>query len=1226
MKNNNGFAIALDALMAIILVTALIVFLSQQTDVLSPGLGISQHLQEQTGNAFVALENGGTLGNLLVEQAFDSTSAQKVYREAKKFLPGNVDVHVRVTVFQQKPNLTACRTTKTMQDCFSDGNISESVNEIPAGKEVFYGRRLMVFRQPSSDTVGPKGEAICQVEGDFSPKKTVVDNQKVLRAMFQDYNAPVLEFKTTAFTNLLQCADSNPPNLSPPQNPPGSYPDSSNITIFARNQTRNPMDVILVLDVSGSMSTYDMNLQTGSGTLVVDQNSACALNNSCNSPGACIQTPVANTNCGWPSGQSGGYCKEPDGNYANRVDFNLSWKLTPELYGILPSSGAKLKFGQAEANTYYGACSGCSSGTTKSPFIFAVRNSDQLAPTRLESNQLYYLKSQVASNDTFKVSGWNSDNTLSVKFGALAFVDPAQSYLSKSHGTIPADLDITNCQYSFPNSVNGCNSDRSVCGNYKRFKTVDIPGASGVFLPDALADKNRFMNMNTYLNFDSLPSGACRPAVKYIYTPASDSSQHIIEDPGYFSCNNPTSYCYAYFPYAPSGNGFWYYLNSPGYRDRVNFGTYEVYVAADKNLTNTTSTVNAFFFLDYLYTPPTHYNNGTCAGSSCFFNITQPANCPAYGGDSTNFCQNDSSSMTMVNDISLGTFSISGGYPYLRGLRMETTVWDYNGTCSYAAIGATRPGDSSQHVITAVPSTGVLRILSHGINDKPSEYGVHANMGSASIPLQDGAYSLRGWAPEATKYNMRWVEQRVDAAQEAASRFIDKNGWKSEDRIGIVTYSDSASVLDGLLDVNSANQAILKTSMNSITPGGETYTADGIQKARQQIPVNPDRGRFIILLSDGLANIPSNDPTGAAVQEAQVAYQSGVTVYTIGFGIEAIDWNQQLNGGAGGWECADQLRQIAIAGGGVCYPANDPLQLQSIYDQIANQIQQSLGKTDIEMPLYEGMQYNNPTCNPSTDCTDGIWLRTCTDSKNCSDVSWNSVGNWYNALPNQWMVFKNTVLNQINSWWDANFSVSYPCDSTQCANTRRFPPARTCIRTSDGCIYWPTEDDQQGDPEIQDLNIRTRDVGFSFLDGNVYQNQTSLHYQLSNNQELSVNFGTHQESQHPNFGNGCSLGQIEVRFYQGLANEPPDFNQPPFFSQCIEPDPPPGDRLLSTGESKDFFTQIGSSNGGVIYAIINPNRGTTPIKQCTEDDWGKIFCFANPAEQYFAIEYWGWLS
>ncbi|MBU1930811.1 VWA domain-containing protein [Candidatus Micrarchaeota archaeon] len=1234
MPANKGFAIALDALMAIILVTTIIIFLSQQPLHSFPTIDHSQRLKQEVSDAFTTLENSGILNEILVNQVFDEiTSAQKIFDGimlgtgegtlgAKSLVPKNIALKVQVQEFESS-DLQPCQGNPSFENCFTEGHVSTYIDpdfaavEIPDGADIVYGKRIIAKKQPGTGEPGSGGQIYCElsgIQGELDEANSSFDAGLSIAWLAEE--EPEIEFRATAYQDLMQCVEGSTPSNPPPNDPPSDYADFSNVMISARNETRNPLDVFLVLDQSGSMSMYDMILQTNEGSF----------NDGTCEEGACYSTNQGiQTNCGWPQVMSPqSECTTTlSPYYTNAHEITSNWTLSEAVYNAMASeNGGRLRIIQPPTNVPQGYCGYCTAGYgRRTPIIRAWRNSDErpIQHDHSISNRGYFNRSAdgtyvpLAMGDTFRIESWNSDPS---SMSAYIAIDPDNI----SHGTIE-DIGPTgetqNCEYTFPAE---CTADQ--CGDYKKFARFEVPNDFPI--------TSDFPSMYAYhyLFFDATTQG-CLPEMASVFTPAGGGTP-VVNTVTYHQYPAPVSYAYILFK---SDVYNWYtYAANPPYLNFLPDGTYDFYVATDTTLTNVNNKSRLWYFVEELFAHQTFPEAGLCDGATCYYVTSDPANCPYYATDVPDFYVPGDYLYTGSEAQVLDVFSLPEN-SFFRGLRVENTFSNSaSGGCPRSSSGLTTalPGDDSSHVITYNKPGSGSRTYTHGVNIGDKINYVQNNI-DWTPPLPAGDYKSWGWSDSITDFSVQWLQQRVDAAQNAAGNFIDYDSWKEEDTIGIMAYSDGTETLHPAIPIDATARLSLKESLNNLTPNGQTYTANAIVTASEALcpgtTCDPERSKSIVLLSDGLANLPDpGTPTQDAIDAAQAAFDKGITIYTIGFGESVIDCEGEV------CICNQELRDIAYYGGGECYPANDPEQLADIYTLIAAQIQQALGTSNVEMPLYTGTLIQNPQCSEGTGaicpgddcCPGGIWLR---DNETGSETNWQNLSSiipgfnpdtsWYAVTGDESVIFKNAILNQIGGWWDANFSLGVPCQNTRCYDKLLIPHPDTHIQTPDFTIPWPIDDDT-GLVEQVDLTIMMRDLGIQFSQGTILDSfTTQFEMDLSNRATLDIDFSGFQSTE-------CTtMGQLEIRFFKDVP-EPPDYDSTdpePFAQKCITPS-----ETLSTGEYDLLpVTVSGGAYQGYIYAVIDPADASNPILECEENNWDKIYCFSSPTEKYYLIEYWGWL-
>lgn len=121
-------------------------------------------------------------------------------------------------------------------------------------------------------------------------------------------------------------------------------------------------------------------------------------------------------------------------------------------------------------------------------------------------------------------------------------------------------------------------------------------------------------------------------------------------------------------------------------------------------------------------------------------------------------------------------------------------------------------------------------------------------------------------------------EDKMTNAKEAAKGFVDLMDL-TQHRVAIVDFSstDTIGSLPFTTDKDSA-----KAYINGISANGATATGDAIATATALLADHrPEAQPVIVIMTDGDATQPSNDPYGYAKQKAQEAKEAGIIFYTI---------------------------------------------------------------------------------------------------------------------------------------------------------------------------------------------------------------------------------------------------------------------------------------------------------------------------------------------------------
>lgn len=116
---------------------------------------------------------------------------------------------------------------------------------------------------------------------------------------------------------------------------------------------------------------------------------------------------------------------------------------------------------------------------------------------------------------------------------------------------------------------------------------------------------------------------------------------------------------------------------------------------------------------------------------------------------------------------------------------------------------------------------------------------------------------------------------RLEKAKQAISKLIDK---LHSDRIGIIVFAGKAYVQLPITTDYSAAKLFLSTIKTDVVAVQGTAIGDAISLARNSFDDN-DHDKAIIVITDG------ENHEGDALQEAKLAAENGIHVYTIGMGL-----------------------------------------------------------------------------------------------------------------------------------------------------------------------------------------------------------------------------------------------------------------------------------------------------------------------------------------------------
>jgi Ca-activated chloride channel homolog len=175
----------------------------------------------------------------------------------------------------------------------------------------------------------------------------------------------------------------------------------------------------------------------------------------------------------------------------------------------------------------------------------------------------------------------------------------------------------------------------------------------------------------------------------------------------------------------------------------------------------------------------------------------------------------------------------------------------------------------------------------------------------------------------------RRASTRLDVVKRAAIQFVQN---RMNDKIGLILFGERAYLQTPL---TYDHQTIL-LRMNEATPGltgQSTAIGDALGLAVKRLKNMPNKGRVIILLTDGA----NNSGVLLPLKAAELAQQEGIKVYTIGLGSDPDQHTfnglfLHMNSGDDLDEAT--LKSVATMTGGRYFRATDLRSLQAVYEAI----------------------------------------------------------------------------------------------------------------------------------------------------------------------------------------------------------------------------------------------------------------------------------------------------
>lgn len=173
--------------------------------------------------------------------------------------------------------------------------------------------------------------------------------------------------------------------------------------------------------------------------------------------------------------------------------------------------------------------------------------------------------------------------------------------------------------------------------------------------------------------------------------------------------------------------------------------------------------------------------------------------------------------------------------------------------------------------------------------------------------------------------SMTKTDFSIDGAQ--ASRLAVLKHFGSQlirrragDRVGLVVFAETAFAAAPLsFDIGAVAATLEEMEIGLV--GRSTAIGEGLGLALKRLADSTAPSRLVILLSDGSNNAGASEP----VAVAELARAMGVTIYTIGLGVD------DAAAGADDADAVDfeTLKQIAAIGGGAAFRAHTSAELDS---------------------------------------------------------------------------------------------------------------------------------------------------------------------------------------------------------------------------------------------------------------------------------------------------------
>ncbi len=179
---------------------------------------------------------------------------------------------------------------------------------------------------------------------------------------------------------------------------------------------------------------------------------------------------------------------------------------------------------------------------------------------------------------------------------------------------------------------------------------------------------------------------------------------------------------------------------------------------------------------------------------------------------------------------------------------------------------------------TTAPSISPTNIPSVAVSQAPSPTlglgGVCAAVATDTVLIIDKSGSM---------------SSEITQAKAAAKLYIDQLAKNAQNRVSVVSFDSTATLLKGL----TTDYAGAKSAIDTLTAGGGTCTQCGVDKANAEIATNGRNGikKAVILMTDGIATkVNGKSATAKEAEAAAIASvkagntASGTIYFTIGLG------------------------------------------------------------------------------------------------------------------------------------------------------------------------------------------------------------------------------------------------------------------------------------------------------------------------------------------------------
>jgi len=297
------------------------------------------------------------------------------------------------------------------------------------------------------------------------------------------------------------------------------------------------------------------------------------------------------------------------------------------------------------------------------------------------------------------------------------------------------------------------------------------------------------------------------------------------------------------------------------------------------------------------------------------------------------WCQPDGYEYT--NWIKLGEFEISGTSAF-------DVFLDWSGTAgsNFPLLSLNSPTDQNYYSYNDGATDPIKSNGGCVNNSSTNNENIYLAMSTALS--ENGTWEIWGWNDNPSidyTLSVKTISApitKMQALKSAGSDFLTNAMWLDQDYTSLISFDGNVSVNQTL----TSNESLVDSALQAIVSDGATAIGDGIDAANTELQTDPiGHGRentikFQVLLSDGETNTGMDSGTAA-----NDSLDLGITIFTVGFGND-VDETELIN--------------IADITGGEYYYASDENALQTIYDLIAQRINELANDSNVYVPVISG--------------------------------------------------------------------------------------------------------------------------------------------------------------------------------------------------------------------------------------------------------------------------------